>query len=96
MALPFTSLDEATAVSDGVAKDLECPLANHTMIVRSSTGGLYDAVLEGSHDGVVWMPLAPVSSNGAVESHHVVRFVRARLSGIDSGSPTVTATIAST
>ena len=105
MSLPFTSLDAAAATGAGASRDLEALSGHHTMVV-SSTGSpsSVSVILEGSHDGSVWVQLGTavgagpsvrtVPGDGVLE--HLVRFVRANLVTLSGGSsPTVTATIAS-
>lgn len=108
MALPFTSLNAATAVGPGESLDLEGSFGYHTMIVTATSGaGSWNVTLEGSHDDVNWVALSgtqypnavtvPPSSGfqGGLNVGALVRYVRANLTSLGGTTPTITATIAS-
>jgi hypothetical protein len=104
--LPFLALSSATSPGPGIERDLEKVFSRHTLIA-SMTGASGDScavLLEGSHDGATWLTLgsmsmsSPNSLRGVVSSisPHLIRYVRGNLqAGSISGSPIVTATIAS-
>lgn len=99
MSLPYASLDAATSLGEGFARDLETVLSEHTMII-SATGSPSGFVvhLEGSHDNITWVDFGSANEGRLVITvdDHLVRYVRANWTGITGGaSPTVTATIAS-
>ena len=101
--LPFKSLDAVTSGGSGSAKDLESAVAQHTLHAVETGGQTHsdlDVGLEGSHDGVDWFRLGNVQlgANATATTTvnlHLVRYVRAVLTGGFSGSAVVTATIAS-
>jgi hypothetical protein len=98
MALPFTSLDAATAVGPGESLDLEGSFDQHTMVVTADTGaGHWLVYLEGSHDDINWVPLSNTQYPGVytAPSGHLVRYVRANLTSLGGTTPTITASIAS-
>jgi hypothetical protein len=94
--LPFRSLDAATSTGPGAVKDLEGLFSHVTMQVRT-TGAPNDfnVGLQGSLDGVAWTTLGEYSGSNAIVSstQHLVRYVRANIAVLDTG--TVTAYIAS-
>jgi hypothetical protein len=103
--LPFTSLSGATSPGPGAVKDLEGVFSRHTLHVVETGGGTSGAYvyLEGSHDGQNWFPLTEVAVVNAdvkqvtvTGTEHLVRYARAKVLDIYfSGSPVITATIAS-
>jgi hypothetical protein len=110
VALPFTSLNAATATGPGASRDLETVGGYHGMIAWSTgSPATAQVTLEGSHDGSNWVILGTgVNATGGPASLIVpssstpgnpgllVRYVRANLTSLSGGSsPTVTATIAS-
>lgn len=96
---PFTSLSDASATGPGARHDLGSVRLNHTMNV--TVGGTAPTELtvdlEGSHDGATWWSMGSVSdvAGGQVTAQSVVRFVRASITTLTGGPPTVTATLGS-
>lgn len=104
--LPFTSLSSfvATGTGPGAVHDLECVLADHTLVLSMTGPGNPTVILEGSHDGIHWVGLVSMT----IDSSHnkadtaglniLVRYVRANLTtgnGAETAASLVTATIAS-
>lgn len=99
---PQESLDAVTSTGPGTAVDLGQNYAHHTMILSASGSGTAQVLLEISHDGTTW---ASVNSGNVtagvgffpvtVQVERVARYVRANIASFSSGTPTVTATIAS-
>lgn len=102
---PFQSLNAATAPTVGDVLDLESPVADFTFWVLNTTG-VAAVALEGSPDNVNWTTI--VSGGGGFGSGltpftigprqsgtpvYWCRYVRARFTGINSGSPVVSAWI---
>lgn len=100
--LPFTSLMNAGAPTDGGVLDLQAGLCRQlTMIVGvSGAPSSFSVNLEGAHDlsagDSPWAVLATADSAGAVTvDTHWVRYVRASLISLSGGStPLVSATLA--
>jgi hypothetical protein len=102
MALPFVSLDAATAVGPGESLDLEGSYDHHTMVVTADTGaGHWTVFLEGSHDEINWVQLVNTQYPQAKTVPQpggdttLVRYVRANLTSLGGTTPTITVTIAS-
>lgn len=102
---PFQSLNAATVAGAGSVLDLESPVADFTLWVLNTSGNAQVA-LEGSPDGTNWANIGPggagfsagfaaVSFGPRTPSTVVVwcRYVRVRFTGINSGSPVVSAWI---
>lgn len=106
MALPFVSLDAATATGPGASNDLEGVYDHHTLVVAATGGCTWSVALEGSHDGSTWVSLrnfgtfSAAAMAGTVPDPdaipgNLVRYVRANLVTLSGGTnPTVTVTIA--
>lgn len=96
---PFTSLSDASAAGSGTRHDLGSVLFNHTMnvLVGGTAPTTLTVDLEGSQDGAAWWPLGSVSdvAGGQITVQAAVRFVRANISTLTGGPPTVTATLGS-
>lgn len=102
MLLPYVSLNAATAVGPGAARDLEAISNEHSMLVHvtSSLGApSYQLNLEGSHDGTNWISMVNIQSTGGGSTpidtmtststsagSAWVRYVRANLIQLSGGS----------
>lgn len=99
--LPFISLDSVTSIGAGDALDSQNVLTYHGMIVTVDNGGSATIALQISNDGINWASFGQasgiedetVSVNGS-SSPMPARYVRANVTSI-SGSPTITASVAS-
>lgn len=96
----FTSLESASSPGPGESAQLQRATAHHTMIVTvDGVASNVVVVLEGSHDGFRWVPIAvhQAQEDGVrttPPTTHLVTYVRAYLEVL-SGDAKISASIAS-